>query len=106
MERSCLAVILAAGDSTRMKSSFSKVLHPVAGLSLLILDKGPLFITDTPAHTEPTGAELAETVTAAARHVRRFGITPKVAICSNSQFGNLDSRSGRVAREAMAILVS
>ena len=81
-------------------------LHPVGALSLIILDKGPLFITDTHVHTEPTGAELAETVIAAARHVRRFGITPKVAICSNSQFGNLDSRSGRVAREAMAILDS
>jgi len=35
MERSCLAVILAAGDSTRMKSGFSKVLHPVAGLPMI-----------------------------------------------------------------------
>jgi malate dehydrogenase (oxaloacetate-decarboxylating)(NADP+) len=41
---------------------------------------------------------------AAARHVRRFGIAPKMALCSGSQFGNLDSRSGRVAREALAIL--
>jgi bifunctional UDP-N-acetylglucosamine pyrophosphorylase/glucosamine-1-phosphate N-acetyltransferase len=30
-KRNCLAVILAAGESTRMKSSRSKVLHPVAG---------------------------------------------------------------------------
>lgn len=35
MERTCLAVILAAGDSTRMKSSMSKVLHPVAGLPMI-----------------------------------------------------------------------
>lgn len=35
MERSCLAVILAAGDSTRMKSATSKVLHPVAGLPMI-----------------------------------------------------------------------
>ena len=34
MERTCLAIILAAGESTRMKSSVSKVLHPVAGQSL------------------------------------------------------------------------
>ena len=33
--RSCLAVILAAGDSTRMKSSMSKVLHPVAGRPII-----------------------------------------------------------------------
>ncbi|MFC3162492.1 bifunctional UDP-N-acetylglucosamine diphosphorylase/glucosamine-1-phosphate N-acetyltransferase GlmU [Ciceribacter thiooxidans] len=35
MARSCLAVILAAGDSTRMKSSMSKVLHPVAGRPMI-----------------------------------------------------------------------
>ncbi|MCA1967559.1 MAG: bifunctional UDP-N-acetylglucosamine diphosphorylase/glucosamine-1-phosphate N-acetyltransferase GlmU [Rhizobium sp.] len=35
MSRSCLAVILAAGESTRMKSSMSKVLHPVAGLPMI-----------------------------------------------------------------------
>ncbi len=35
MERSCLAVILAAGESTRMKSSMSKVLHPVAGRPMI-----------------------------------------------------------------------
>ncbi len=35
MSRSCLAVILAAGDSTRMKSSMSKVLHPIASRPLI-----------------------------------------------------------------------
>lgn len=35
MERTCLAVILAAGESTRMKSSMSKVLHPVAGRAMI-----------------------------------------------------------------------
>ena len=85
--------ILSSGD-----------LHPVGALSLVLLDKGPLFIADTHVHTEPTGAQVAETLIAAARHVRRFGITPKIALCSGSQFGNLDSLSGRVARDALAIL--
>lgn len=35
MNRTCLAVVLAAGDSTRMKSSMSKVLHPVAGRPMI-----------------------------------------------------------------------
>ncbi|MFN4206791.1 MAG: bifunctional UDP-N-acetylglucosamine diphosphorylase/glucosamine-1-phosphate N-acetyltransferase GlmU [Agrobacterium albertimagni] len=35
MNRTCLAVVLAAGDSTRMKSSMSKVLHPVGGLPMI-----------------------------------------------------------------------
>ena len=79
-------------------------LHPVGALSLIILDKGPLFVADSHVNIEPIGPELAEAVIAAARHVRRFGIDPKVAICSSSQFGSLDSRSGRVAQEALAIL--
>ncbi|SMC93737.1 malate dehydrogenase (oxaloacetate-decarboxylating)(NADP+) [Fulvimarina manganoxydans] len=79
-------------------------LHPVGALSLLLLDKGPLFIADTHVNAEPSGEQVAETLIAAARHVRRFGITPRIALCSGSQFGNLDSLSGRIAREALAIL--
>jgi malate dehydrogenase (oxaloacetate-decarboxylating)(NADP+) len=78
--------------------------HPVAALSLIILESGPLFIGDTQVHLEPTGQQLAETVIAAARHVRRFGIEPKVALCTRSQFGNLDNATGRTAREALSIL--
>ena len=79
-------------------------LHPVGALSLLLLDKGPLFIADPHVNAEPTGEQVAETLIAAARHVRRFGITPRIALCSSSQFGNLDSLSGRIARQALAIL--
>src|SRR5262249_55197284 len=35
MTRSCLAIVLAAGEGTRMRSARPKVLHPVAGRSLL-----------------------------------------------------------------------
>jgi malate dehydrogenase (oxaloacetate-decarboxylating)(NADP+) len=79
-------------------------LHPVGSMSLLLLDKGPLFLADTHVHIEPTGEQLAETTIAAARHVRRFGLEPKVALCSGSQFGNLDSRSGLATRAALEVL--
>ncbi len=79
-------------------------LHPVAALSLMILEDGPLFVADTHVHAVPTGEQIAETVIGAARHVRRFGTLPKIALCSNSQFGNLDTSSGRRVREALAIL--
>ena len=79
-------------------------LHPVGSLSLVILDQGPLFIADTHVHIQPTPSEIAETVVAAARHVRRFGIEPKIALCSGSQFGNLDSGSGRAMRGALDVL--
>ncbi|MFC0280277.1 NADP-dependent malic enzyme [Falsigemmobacter intermedius] len=79
-------------------------LRPVGALSLMIQDQGPLFIADTQAHAEPTPAQLADIVIGAARHVRRFGITPKIALCSSSQFGNLNTSSGLRMREAMALL--
>ncbi len=76
-------------------------LHPVGALSLMILEDGPLFIADTHVHPEPTPQEITDTVLGAARHVRRFGLAPKVALCSHSQFGNLETDSGRRMRAAL-----
>ncbi len=79
-------------------------LHPAGALSLMIMNSGPLFIADTQVYPEPSAEELAGTIQASARHVRRFGLEPKVALCSNSQFGNLQSESAIRIRKAMAIL--
>jgi malate dehydrogenase (oxaloacetate-decarboxylating)(NADP+) len=76
----------------------------VGALSLMILEDGPLFVADTHINALPTPEQLAETAIAAARHVRRFGAEPKIALCSNSQFGNLDTLSGQRARDAVQIL--
>ena len=81
-------------------------LHPVGALSLMILEDAPLFVADTHVNPEPSPEQIAETVIGAARHVRRFGLTPKVALCSHSQFGNLDTDSGRRMRAAMDILMA
>lgn len=75
--------------------------HPIGALSLMILEDGPLFIADTHVHAEPTPEQICETVIAAARHVRRFGIEPKIALCSHSQFGNLNTDSGIRMRAAL-----
>ena len=79
-------------------------LNPVGALSLMISEDGPLFIADTQVHPEPTPEQIARTVCGCARHIRRFGIAPKVALCSGSQFGNLDTGSGRRMRAALEIL--
>ena len=84
----------------------SEAHHPVAALSMMILESGPLFVADTQVHAEPEPEQIAETVIAAARHIRRFGIEPNIALCSHSQFGNLDCDSGRRMRAAMEILDS
>ncbi len=77
---------------------------PQGALSLMILEDGPLFIADTQVNPVPTPEQIALTAIGAARHARRFGVTPKVALCSASNFGNLDSDSGRRMRAAMDIL--
>ncbi len=79
-------------------------LHPVGALSMIIQEDGPLFIADTQVHHDPSPQQVMEIVIGAARHVRRFGVTPKIALCSHSQFGNLDTYSGRKMREAMGLL--
>src|SRR6056297_2100961 len=81
-------------------------LRPHGALSLMILEDGPLFIADTHVHSRPTPEQLAEAAIGAARHVRRFGIVPNVALCSQSQFGNQSEGSGRRLREALEILDS
>lgn len=79
-------------------------LRPVGALSLMLQEKGPLFIADTHVFPEPTPAQVADIVIAAARHVRRFGLTPRIALCSQSQFGNMQSKSGDTMRAAIALL--
>ncbi|WP_223422377.1 NADP-dependent malic enzyme [Tateyamaria pelophila] len=78
--------------------------HPVGALSMMILEDGPLFIADTQVHLHPTPEEIAEIAVGAARHVRRFGIEPNVAFCSQSQFGNQGDGSGWRLREAIRML--
>jgi malate dehydrogenase (oxaloacetate-decarboxylating)(NADP+) len=79
-------------------------LRPHGALSLMIQEDGPLFIADTAVNPVPTPEQIVETTIGAVRHAKRFGIVPKVALCSHSSFGNLDSDSGRRMRAAMEIL--
>ncbi|NIZ59987.1 NADP-dependent malic enzyme [Sedimentitalea sp. CY04] len=78
--------------------------EPHGALSLMILEDGPLFIADTHVHVTPTPEQIAQSVIGAARHVRRFGLEPKIALCSQSQFGNSNCDTGSRLRAAIEIL--
>ena len=82
----------------------SRELRPHGALSMMILEDGPLFIADTHVHTLPTPEQIAEAAIGAARHAKRFGVEPKVALCSQSQFGNQPFGSGERIRAAIEIL--
>ena len=71
-------------------------------LHALVLDQGVLFLADTYVSYDPCVEDIAETTLAAAEIVRRFGITPKVALVSHSSFGSRDTPSSLKMREALA----
>ena len=79
-------------------------LHAIAALSLMVQEEGPLFIADTQVNPVPSPDQIMQTVVGAARHVRRFGIAPKIALCSQSSFGNLDTDSAQRMRAALELL--
>ncbi|WP_404480570.1 NADP-dependent malic enzyme [Novosphingobium sp. BL-52-GroH] len=72
----------------------------VYALSGLILDAGALFITDTHMVPDPTAEQVAEMTVLAAAAVRRFGLEPRVALLSHSNFGSSHSPSARKMRGA------
>jgi malate dehydrogenase (oxaloacetate-decarboxylating)(NADP+) len=76
-----------------------------SSMSLLISSKGAFFMADTHVRREPTAAEIAETALLCAVHVRRFGLKPKIALLSHSDFGS-DNFSPVAAkmREAVEII--
>ena len=75
-----------------------------SAMSMLITTKGPLFITDTQVNHDPNARDIAEMARMSAWHVRRFGLEPKIALVSHSDFGTDDSPSACKMREALGIL--
>ncbi len=60
-------------------------------MQMLMLPRRQLFICDTHVNRDPSGAEVAEIALLAAEEVRRFGVTPRVALLSHSSFGSSDA---------------
>ncbi len=79
--------------------------HCFAAMNLLLLPRHTLFLCDTYVNDDPSAEMLAEIAIMAAEEVRRFGLEPKVALLSHSNFGSVGSKSARkmsAARELIA----
>jgi malate dehydrogenase (oxaloacetate-decarboxylating)(NADP+) len=76
----------------------------MAALSLVITSKGAYFLADTHVQPDPSAEQIAEMTVACASHVRRFGITPKIALLSHADFGAADTRSAIKMRAALALI--
>jgi malate dehydrogenase (oxaloacetate-decarboxylating)(NADP+) len=73
----------------------------LAALNVLVLPKGFWFWCDTYVNQNPTAEELSEITLMAANRVRDFGIVPKVALLSHSNFGTEDTASSMKMREVL-----
>ncbi len=78
----------------------------VYAMTALILQAGVLFFCDTHVNMDPTAVEIAEMTLMAAETVRHFGITPKVALLSHSNFGASNSPSAKKMRHALGLIHS
>lgn len=67
----------------------------LAVMHLLLLDTGTIFIADTSVHENPTAEELANITLLAAKEVERFGMKPRVALMSHSNFGSHPTESSK-----------
>jgi malate dehydrogenase (oxaloacetate-decarboxylating)(NADP+) len=75
-----------------------------AALMTVITAKGVYFLADTHINPDPAAEQIAEMALQAAAHVRRFGIEPKIALLSRSDFGSYACSSGQKMREALALI--
>jgi malate dehydrogenase (oxaloacetate-decarboxylating)(NADP+) len=75
-----------------------------ATMNALLLPQRQIFITDTHVNEDPTAGELAEITLMAAQGVRRFGIVPKIALLSHSNFGSSDAPSAVKMRTVLQIV--
>ncbi|WP_369054448.1 NADP-dependent malic enzyme [Burkholderia gladioli] len=76
----------------------------LAAMNLLMLPGRNLFVCDTYVNELPSAEQLADMTIQAAAEIERFGITPKAALLSNSNFGSAPSASSRRMAEARKLI--
>ena len=76
----------------------------MAAMQMLMLPGRQLFICDTHVNRDPDAAQIAEIALQAAEEVRRFGVTPSVALLSHSNFGGSSAPSALKMRAALAMI--
>jgi malate dehydrogenase (oxaloacetate-decarboxylating)(NADP+) len=76
----------------------------LAAMQMLMLPGRQLFIVDTHVNRDPSAEQVAEIALLAAEEVRRFGVTPSVALLSHSSFGGSDAASAVKMRQALVLI--
>jgi malate dehydrogenase (oxaloacetate-decarboxylating)(NADP+) len=79
-------------------------INTLAAMNVVMLPNQTVFITDTYINENPTADQVAEIALLAADEVRRFGITPRVALLSHSSFGSAQTASAVKMRAALELI--
>ena len=75
-----------------------------AAMNILLLPQHTLFICDTHVNLDPSAEQVTEMTALAAEEMRRFGLMPKIALLSHSNFGSFDDESARKMNRARELL--
>jgi malate dehydrogenase (oxaloacetate-decarboxylating)(NADP+) len=104
---------MLCGLEARFDAS-AKILRDIIGLapgvreysamSLVLTQRGAYFLADTHVRSDPTAEEIADMTAHCAEHVRRFGLDPKIALLSHSDFGSADTPSAKKMRQALSLI--
>jgi len=78
--------------------------HTYACMNGLVMPGRQVFLVDTHVNYDPTPEQLAEITMLAAEEMRRFGLEPKAALLSHSNFGSSNQPSAQKMRDALAII--
>jgi malate dehydrogenase (oxaloacetate-decarboxylating)(NADP+) len=78
--------------------------HTYACMNVLVLPERQLFLVDTHINYDPTSEQLAEITILAAQEIQRFGLKPKAALLSHSNFGSSQYPSAIKMRQTLALL--
>jgi malate dehydrogenase (oxaloacetate-decarboxylating)(NADP+) len=78
--------------------------HEYAAMNILMLPGRVIALADTHVNLDPTAEQIAEITLMAAEQLQRFGISPRAALISHSNFGTSDAASAVKMREALALI--
>jgi malate dehydrogenase (oxaloacetate-decarboxylating)(NADP+) len=78
--------------------------HHYYAMNVLIMPKRTIFICDTYVNFDPTAEQVAEMTLLATEEIRRFGITPRVALLSHSNFGTSEQPTAVKMRQALELI--
>ncbi|WP_281170646.1 NADP-dependent malic enzyme [Pelistega indica] len=105
---------MICGTSTRWENQLEYVSQVIglkpgvktfASMNVIIMPEDTLFIADTHVNENPDAETIAEITLLAAEEMQRFGVVPKVALLSNSNFGSRPNKSSNKMAEARKIIV-